>query len=71
MKNYTKRIYNTTTNNSFYRKVYKRYISKKFGKCSRCGWHSGENRNGRYPRYLKSWKKNSKRKHQYNYINLC
>lgn len=70
MKSYTRKVFDTTTNRYFYNKIYKRLLSKKYGFCGRCGWHSGENLNKCYPRYLKSWKKKSKRKHQYKIIDL-
>lgn len=65
MKNYTKNALVDSTSRSFEAKIYKRQVCKATGKCDRCPYHGGENRHKCYPRYLKSWKKNSKRKRQY------
>ena len=32
-----------TNNSGVYNKQYKRHVCKKTGKCTLCGWHSGEN----------------------------
>lgn len=56
----------TTVNSTLYKKLYKRFISHKFGYCDRCGFNRGENIKYSYiRRYKKSWKKNSKRLRQY------
>lgn len=39
----TKEELEITTNNSVYRKLYKRFVSRQIRKCDRCGWHRGEN----------------------------
>ena len=75
MKTYKE--FKETTNKSVYQKLYKRYISKKEGKCQICKWHSGCNGRGKFygsnswkdrnkipPRYP-SWKLVSKNRKQW------
>lgn len=60
----------STVNSSLYKKLYKRFISHKFGYCDFCGFNRGENANHSLKRYKKSWKKNSKRLRQYKIRNI-
>jgi hypothetical protein len=56
----------STTNSCLYTKLYKLYISRKYGYCEYCAFNRGENVRYNYlRRYKKSWKKNSKRRNQY------
>lgn len=52
----------STENSGIYKKARKRYLEGRGISCVICGYHSGENSRHKYQR---TWKKTSKRRHQY------
>ena len=52
-----KKIVDTTTNPTEYKKVYKKLIAKKVGKCPMCPWHSKENYGHRDDKNWKRYRK--------------